>query len=215
MSRKGEQTRTEIVEAARNLFYRKGYHHTSFTDIVEEAGVMRGNVYHYFKTKDELLDAVIEQHLAEYKALLETWENEKTTPLKRLKHFARMLVTRRDDLSRFGCPVGTLNTELGKVSANEPNPAFALLDLFKDWLARQFALLGFGHDAGKLALHLLGRAQGISVIAHVYRDSAWLAEEVKQMEAWLDSLVPKSAPAKTARKKAGSSRPMHPTRHGA
>lgn len=206
MSSKGEQTRTGIVEAARNLFYRKGYHHTSFTDIVEEAGVVRGNVYHYFKTKDDLLGAVIEQHLAEYKALLETWEQEKTTPLKRLKRFARMLIARSDDLSQFGCPIGTLSTELGKNPTSEPNPARALLDLFKDWLTRQFILMGFGGDAEKLALHLLGRAQGISILTHVYRDTDWLADEVKQMEVWLTSLVPKPAPVKTARKKTSTAR---------
>lgn len=206
MSSKGEQTRTEIVAAALNLFYRKGYHHTSFTDIVEEAGVVRGNVYHYFKTKDDLLGAVIEQHLARYKAMLDAWEQEKTTPLKRLKRFTRMLISRSDDLSQFGCPIGTLSTELGKKPTNEPNPARALLDLFKDWLMRQFILMGFGGDAENLAMHLLGRAQGISILTHVYRDPAWLAGEVKQMEAWLNSLSPKPAPAITTRKKTGMAR---------
>lgn len=198
MSSKGEQTRTEIVQAARNLFYRKGYHHTSFTDIVEEAGVVRGNVYHYFKTKDDLLGAVIDQQLAGYKAMLETWAQEKTTPQKRLKRFTRMLVAESDSLSRFGCPIGTLSTELGKNPGDEINPARALLDLFKDWLTGQFALMGFGSDAEKLGMHLLGRAQGISILTHVYRDPAWLADEVKQMEAWLNSLTPKPARKKNS-----------------
>lgn len=198
MSTKGEQTRTEIVQAARNLFYRKGYHHTSFTDIVEEAGVVRGNVYHYFKTKDDLLGAVIDQQLAGYKAMLETWAQEKTTPQKRLKRFTRMLVAESDSVSRFGCPIGTLSTELGKNPGDEINPARALLDLFKDWLTGQFALMGFGSDAEKLGMHLLGRAQGISILTHVYRDPAWLADEVKQMEAWLNSLTPKPARKKNS-----------------
>jgi AcrR family transcriptional regulator len=206
MSSKGEQTRTEIVEAARNLFYRKGYHHTSFTDIVEEAGVVRGNVYHYFKTKDDLLGAVIAQHLAGYKAMLDTWAKEKTTPLKRLKCFTHMLIVESNSLSQFGCPVGTLGAELGKDSSSKPNPARALLDLFKDWLTCQFFLMGFGGDAEKMGMHLLGRAQGISLLTHVYRDPVWLADEVKQMEAWLNSLSPKSAPAKTTRKNTGVSR---------
>jgi AcrR family transcriptional regulator len=206
MSSKGEQTRNEIVEAARNLFYRKGYHHTSFTDIVEESGIMRGNVYHYFKTKDDLLDAVINQNLAGYNAMLESWAQEKTTPLKRLKRFTRMLVAESDSLSQFGCPIGTLSTELGKNPDSAPNPARALLDVFKDWLANQFRLMGFGNDAEKLAMHLLGRAQGISILTHVYRDPDWLADEVKQMEAWLNSLAPKPALAKTARKKTGTAR---------
>lgn len=198
MSSKGEQTRSEIVAAARNLFYRKGYYHTSFSDIVEEAGVVRGNVYHYFKTKDELLGAVIEQHLAQYTILLSSWERDKAPPLQRLKHFTRMLIDRGDDLRQFGCPLGTLSTELGKNPAEAPNPARALLDLFKDWLARQFMLMGFAGDAEKLAVHFLGRAQGISLLTHVYRDPALLAEEVAQLEDWLDKLASTPAQKKSS-----------------
>ncbi len=57
MPRKSERTRQRIVEAANRLFYHKGYNQTSFSDVVEAAGVPRGNIYYYFKTKDEILEA--------------------------------------------------------------------------------------------------------------------------------------------------------------
>jgi TetR/AcrR family transcriptional regulator, transcriptional repressor for nem operon len=186
MSAKGEKTRTEIVKAAKDLFYRKGYHHTSFSDIVEDAGVLRGNIYHYFKSKDELLAAIVEQRLAEYAAMLESWDSEYVEPVQKLKRFARMLVERRDDLAQYGCPVGTLNAELGKTRQDAANPARALMDLFATWLTRQFVALEYRKEARAVALHLLGRAQGISVISHVYKDADLLQREVAELEAWID-----------------------------
>ncbi len=188
MSAKGEKTRTEIVDAAKDLFYRKGYHHTSFSDIVEGAGVLRGNIYHYFRTKDELLAAIIERRLAEYTATLERWDSDYLDPVQRLKRFARMLVERGDDLVQYGCPVGTLNAELGKARQEAGNPARALMDLFSKWLTCQFEALGYGKEARLTALHLLGRVQGISVISHVYEDADILQREVTDLEGWIDGI---------------------------
>ncbi len=196
MSAKGEKTRSEIVDTAKQLFYEKGYHPTSFTDIVDAAGILRGNIYHYFKTKDDILAAVVEQRLAEFRAMLGEWDKTEVAPKARLARFAEMLIGRRDDLSRYGCPVGTLNAELGKAA---DNPAKPLFDLFRDWLVRQFEALGHGEESDALALHLLGRAQGIAVITHVYRDPRLLADEVGRLRAWIEALAPVRAAGRTRR----------------
>jgi len=73
---KGEKTRADIVECAKQLFYEHGYDGTSFSDIVNASGLYRGNIYHYFKTKDDILKAVIDQRLEEFRALLTHWEKE-------------------------------------------------------------------------------------------------------------------------------------------
>ena len=57
-------TRDHIVEAADQLFYHRGYEHTAFSDIADVVQISRGNFYYYFKTKDEILDAVIGLRLA-------------------------------------------------------------------------------------------------------------------------------------------------------
>ena len=63
MARKSERTRQRIIEAANRLFYHRGYNQTSFSDVVEAAGVPRGNIYYYFKTKDEILEAAIDHRI--------------------------------------------------------------------------------------------------------------------------------------------------------
>jgi AcrR family transcriptional regulator len=188
ISRKGEKTRAEIVACAKDLFYRRGYAGTSFSDIVEAAGVYRGNIYHYFKTKDEILEAVLTQRIQEFRALQEEWERQCPDPSDRLMRFVEMIAQSENELVRFGCPIGTLNTELGKARHDLQCSAKAMFDLFRDWLAKQFVALGRAAEAQRLALHLLGRAQGISVIAHVYQDTALLQREVATLRAWVAGL---------------------------
>src|SRR3954453_10534088 len=50
--------RTELVEAAVRVFARKGFHGSRVGDIAEEAGVAHGLLYHYFRSKDEVLETI-------------------------------------------------------------------------------------------------------------------------------------------------------------
>ena len=53
-----EDKRQLILDAAVRVFARKGYHTSRVGDIAEEAGVAHGLLYHYFKSKDELLETI-------------------------------------------------------------------------------------------------------------------------------------------------------------
>jgi len=182
------QTRDEIIEAARALFYRRGYARTSFSDIVKHTGIQRGNIYHYFKTKDDILDAVIEQRASEYRAALSAWDEALPDPRDRLRRFVQMVVSNREDLSRYGCPIGSLSTELGKETHTHKESARRLFDLFRDWLTVQFSALGDPQLARARALHLLGRTEGISLMGHVYNDPDFIAAETEIVEQWIDTL---------------------------
>ena len=188
LAHKGERTRADIVRSATRLFYQQGYGETSFTDIVEASGLHRGNIYHYFKTKDDILRAVIDQHLAGFRALLVQWEQQNGDPRAQLQAFITMIMGRQLELVQYGCPIGTLNTELGKDRRELQQAARALFDLFRDWLTARFVELGRGDEAKALALHLLGRAQGVAVIAQVYQDTALLQRETDQLQDWIKHL---------------------------
>jgi AcrR family transcriptional regulator len=58
-----EQTRTDLIEAARGVFRRRGFHAASLDEIAEEAGYTKGAVYSNFADKDDLFIAVFEAHL--------------------------------------------------------------------------------------------------------------------------------------------------------
>jgi AcrR family transcriptional regulator len=189
MPRKSERTRSRIVEAANHLFYRKGYNRTSFSDVVESAGVPRGNIYYYFKTKDDILRAAVQYRLERIKAMLENWSGTFRTPQERLKRFLEILPNSASSLARHGCPMGTLNMELGKDQPELKAEAKQMFDLFEGWLADQFAELGYAGRARELAMRLLAQGQGVTMVTHVYNDTAFLARETARLERWIDRLA--------------------------
>lgn len=180
-------TRDDIVEAADKLFYRQGYEHTSFSDIADAVRISRGNFYYHFKTKDEILDAVINARLATTRTMLDRWEIEGDGPADRIRSFIDVLIANRADIKRYGCPVGTLCSELAKLNHAAQGEANGLFTLFRTWLRRQFALLGHASDADMLAMHVLARSQGVATLANAFRDETFIRQEVKELHDWLKS----------------------------
>jgi AcrR family transcriptional regulator len=74
-TRKGEQTRAQILDTALRLFRERGYEETTMRAIAEEAGVSLGNAYYYFKSKEHLIQAFYErthhEHLAASREVLD------------------------------------------------------------------------------------------------------------------------------------------------
>ncbi|WP_404401252.1 TetR/AcrR family transcriptional regulator [Pelagibacterium halotolerans] len=181
----GKATRAQIVKEADRLFYEQGFEHTSFSDIADVVGISRGNFYYHFKTKDEILDAVIALRVANTQKMLQTWEQEGAHPADRIRSFIRILVTNRTKIMRYGCPVGTLCAELAKLDHAMQDNAAGLFTLFRTWLVRQFEALGRPEDADRLAMHLLARSQGIAALANAFHDEDFIEREVEAMCGWL------------------------------
>lgn len=194
-------TRERIVEAADRLFYQRGFEKTSFADIADEVQLSRGNFYYHFKTKDEILAAVIALRAARTQSMLDAWAGSAPTPFARLRCFAEMLVRNREDIQRYGCPVGTLCAELAKLEHPAQGNAGMIFGQFRNWLGEQFEALGHSEDADALAMHLLSRSQGIAALANAFHDESFICHEVELIDAWLESLHQgKSATRKLARK---------------
>lgn len=190
-------TRNQIIEAADQLFYRRGYEHTSFSDIADIVQISRGNFYYHFNTKDEILDAVIDARLANTRKMLEQWEIEWKQPADRIRSFIHILIANRADIKRYGCPVGTLCSELMKLNHASQGEANKLFTLFRTWLRRQFTLLGREADSDKLAMRLLARSQGVATLASAFHEERFIRQEVEQMCEWLRSCAESAArPAK-------------------
>ena len=58
-----EVRKNEILDIANSLFSYKGYDHTSISDILEQAGIAKGTLYYHFKSKEEIMNAIIERIL--------------------------------------------------------------------------------------------------------------------------------------------------------
>ncbi|MBB6562982.1 AcrR family transcriptional regulator [Acidovorax soli] len=178
-------TRQRIVEQADRLFYERGFENTAFADIAGALGISRGNFYYHFKTKDEILAAVIAHRRVQTQAMLDAWAQAAHTPADRLQCFAQMMVDNREAIQRFGCPVGTLCAELAKLDHPAQADAGMVFGQFRQWLRVQFVALGRSHDADTLAMHLLARSQGIASLANAFRDETFIHREVAQLTAWI------------------------------
>ncbi|MGL4695486.1 TetR/AcrR family transcriptional regulator [Enterococcus larvae] len=54
-----DERKTEILDTAKRLFLSKGYDKTTINDILKEIGIAKGTFYHYFKSKEEVMEAVV------------------------------------------------------------------------------------------------------------------------------------------------------------
>lgn len=178
-------TREYIIEAADQLFYQNGYEYTSFADIADAVKLSRGNFYHHFKTKDEILSEVINLRLSNTQKMLDQWESKEEDPAARIKSFIYILIVNRAKIKLYGCPVGTLCTELAKLNHTSQSEATQLFTLFRNWLRRQFVQLGHKTEADALAMHLLARSQGIATLANAFQDEKFIRKEVQKLCDWL------------------------------
>ncbi|OOG43910.1 TetR/AcrR family transcriptional regulator [Polaromonas sp. A23] len=182
-------TNAHIVEAADQLFYENGFEHTSFSDIANSVNISRGNFYYHFQTKDDILSAVINLRLANTQNMLSQWELDSEDPVERIRSFINLLIANQALIMQFGCPVGTLCTELAKLSHASKEQAALLFSLFGNWLTKQFEALGFGAEANTLATHALVCSQGVATLANAFGDARFVSQEVRQMHEWLDRVV--------------------------
>ena len=56
-----EERKNEILDVAEQLFAEKGFDHASTNDIINRIGIARGTLYHHFRSKEEILDALVER----------------------------------------------------------------------------------------------------------------------------------------------------------
>jgi TetR/AcrR family transcriptional regulator, transcriptional repressor for nem operon len=161
-------TREQIVDAANRLFYEQGYEPTSFASIAEAVGISRGNFYYHFKTKDEILAAVIDARLASTREMLACWNEGAASPLERVGRFVEIVVTNREDIENYGCPVGTLTGELAKLEHPLRAQAVGVFEIFRTWLREQFEALGRATDADDLALQVLTFSQGAATLLNCH-----------------------------------------------
>lgn len=112
-------TRERIVEAARHLFWEKGYAATSLADLLDKAGANSGSFYYFFESKDALLRTVLDGYLdlLEPQLLRPAWEAS-ADPLERvfalLDRYRQALV--QTDCA-YGCPIGRLALEIDAENA--------------------------------------------------------------------------------------------------
>jgi TetR/AcrR family transcriptional regulator, transcriptional repressor for nem operon len=179
--------RERLVAAAIRLLHEQGSERTTLAEIAKAADVPAGNVYYYFKTKDEVIAAAIDAHALQIKATLAAIETSHRSPRARLKALVRELASQGDLVAQYGCPLGSLCSELDKRGPASGLEVAVLMRLPIDWAEGQFRALGRG-DARDLAFDLLAAYEGNALLANTLRDPAVLTGAARRLEKWIDTL---------------------------
>jgi AcrR family transcriptional regulator len=175
------------VSGARAVIHQQGVEKTTIADIAEAAEVPVGNVYYYFKTKDELVGAALSSHEAAMSSAFAELSKHRT-PRARLKAYIRMLTDQRGLVAAFGCPQGSLCSELDKRGDALATRCTQLMAIPIDWAESQFREMG-RRDARELAVALVASYQGIALLTNTFRDPDLMVREGKRLERWIDSLA--------------------------
>jgi TetR/AcrR family transcriptional regulator, transcriptional repressor for nem operon len=184
--RTGAGKRERLVVAARDVLHRQGMEATTLADIAAAADVPVGNVYYYFKTKDELVAAAIGSH-EELMSSAFAELSKHRTPRARLRAYIRLLTDQRDLVAMSGCPQGSLCSELDKRGDQLAVDCAQMMAIPIDWAERQFREMG-RRDARELAVALVASYQGIALLTNTFRDPEMMVREGKRLERWIESL---------------------------
>lgn len=187
---KGPANRQRIIDAALHLFMERGYAETSISDVAEYAGLLKGNLSYYFKTKSGMLEAVTDARMQELFGRLQQRLPASATPEQALCAFVQVTQDSAADLARVGCPVGTLASQLGKTDPDLQPYASRILQALLDWLAAQFARALPAPAAAAHAEVLLTMLQGTAVMAHAFRDPALVERQALAARQWLHTVLP-------------------------
>ena len=186
-------TREQILDAAGRLIHLRGFHNTTVDDILRESGVGKGNLYYYFKSKDELGFAALERTLRRlHEEVFENIFAPGVDPWTQLDHFLEYSVERaRSDGCIGGCPLGNLALEMSDVHEGF---RVRLSDAFVQLRSKMEATLNrakaqgtlrVGTDIPRLANFVLAAFEGALMLGKVHRDVGLLAHVVDELKGHL------------------------------
>lgn len=146
-----------------------------------------GNVYYYFKTKEEIIAAVVQSHRDRLRSSFADLERRHRSPKARLKALGGVLAAQRDVVARYGCPYGTLSSALAKRAGGTDPLAAPLMQDQLDWAEQQFRDMGRS-DAHDLAVELVAHHQGSTVLTSVLGQPELMDQQARRVERWIHAL---------------------------
>jgi AcrR family transcriptional regulator len=184
---RGRRTRASIVDAAADLMYAQGVAATSIDQVIAKSGTGKSQMYHYFASKDDLVQAVVDRQIG--RALggqprlfaIESWED--------LVAWAEDLVAFHQGSSGpLPCPIGTLAAEIDRDDTLRP----AIARAFEQWLEplevaltklRVNGEIPGDSQSRRLALRVMVVLQGGMLMARTLDDPTILADSVDALLA--------------------------------
>jgi TetR/AcrR family transcriptional repressor of nem operon len=192
--RDGRSTREAIIEAATRLMHVGGYQHTSLDDVLRESGVGKGNFYHYFRSKEDLGFAILDQLVSSFveRTLEPCFADTEAERLGQVRCFLdRVVEAQRKSNCVGGCFMGNLASELSDVHEGFRE---RLASVFTAWRVRMTTALAEAQDRGEVvascrpattAQFLVAGLEGGILLSKVSKDIGVLEQCVSELKRYL------------------------------
>lgn len=188
------KTRERILRAAKELFLARGFAGTSVDEVCARAGVTKGSVYYFFKSKEGLGLAVLEWSLQESsKILMEGAYTELSDPVERALGFVEHAEKNSGQIWSGGCLLGSFAIELAETNDRVQEAVAQTFDAVTDTLETTFAPIAqaapTAPGARQLAEEYLEVLEGAIILGKAYRDWTRIPRALKRFRRYLASLI--------------------------
>jgi TetR/AcrR family transcriptional regulator, transcriptional repressor for nem operon len=186
MGRPASDKRERLVFSAIDQFHRNGYARTSLVDVAKAADLSAGNVFYYFKAKDDLARAVIDEWCSRLARSLAVLEDRTDDPWRRLQAFVEQAHTLSEVYVALGCPLAGLTRDLRQESDALKTDVAKVYSVQFHWLAHQLRLAGLSMAVAKEnSRSLMAGYHGSILLAYAQNDPSLIEGEVKRLKKWL------------------------------
>ena len=198
--REGRSTREAILEAASKLIHVHGYNHTSLDDVLRVSGVGKGNFYYYFRSKEDLGYAILDQIIDSFleRTLEPCFADPEGPALGQIRCFLdRLLEMQRARNCVGGCPLGNLAAELSDVHEGFRG---RLASVFATWRERLTFVLSSAQSRGTVdtscrpeavADFLVASLEGAILLTKLTKDIAVMEQCVAETKRYLSLFEPR------------------------
>lgn len=182
MREKGIRTRERVLAGAKEVFHRGGFSGTSISDLIRETGVKKGNLYHFFSSKEEMGIEVLHQAREDFFRFLEKSLQGDRPSAQLVNHFDAIVRYHEGRNLVGGCIFG--NTALEMSDRNEKYRS-VIHGVFEEWRRRIREILesavGSGEvrteiDPEAMARHVIATIEGGIMLARASRNPEDLKE---------------------------------------
>jgi AcrR family transcriptional regulator len=189
MTRKNnsQQTIETIINVSAQLFAEKGYEHTTMQDIVNDLGMSKGAIFHHFKSKEDIMEAVINRYFDSYLLAVRQTAEDKSIPVcERLMKSTRALQVNDSDgrqlLSHLHSPQNALiHLKMDKLIMEHVPPILA--DIVRDGVEQGLFDTQYPHEAMEMILCYANAAFDIERMSNYSRE-----EQIRKSRASIDAM---------------------------
>jgi AcrR family transcriptional regulator len=190
-SAKGEATKAKIIRTAADLFHKQGMRATSPDEIIEATDTGKGQFYHYFKSKEGLVHAVLQNYLAAIKSGTAPVNHDVSSWQELEAWFISQIELQKSYGMKRGCPFGTIGnevTENDELIRQDVNLIFEVMKgELTTFFVREKAKSRLSKDAkeAELADFCIAAVQGAMLMGKIRRSSESAEGAVREALAHL------------------------------